>query len=276
MRATLCVAWDVLLEARQRKWVLALAVGITLVFGLFGAFLRLDVVDGALAASRMFGGLLSDEIQPVDVALRPVFGIVSMVMFWLGMLLGILVTADFAPALLAPGRIEHLLSLPVRRIEVVVGLWLGVMGLVVAASLYGGLGVVLIFGVKTGYFTMAPLLASLAGCLCFAAVYSAMLAAALFVRSVSLSAVAGGLVCIAGIVSSQKEAISAAFDPGIARTLFFLGASLWPRILDASLVSAGFAGQADAAGLGRLLAGHGLFAAAMLFLGVWRFEGRDL
>lgn len=276
MKATLCITWDVLVEATSRKWVLALAIGITLVLGVFAAFLKLDVVDGALAASHLFGDLLSNEIRSVDVALRPVFSVISVVLFWAGTVLGVLITADFAPSLLAPGRVEHLLSQPVRRADVVLGLWLGVMVLSLAANFYGALGVVLILGVKTGYFTAAPLLASLAGCLCFGAVYATMLTAALFVRSAALSAVVGGLVCAAGIVASQRQVIAAALEPGLVRILFNAVSSVWPRIVDASLLAAGLAGGEEAGGLAQVLLGHALFAAAMLLVGLWWFEGKDL
>ena len=99
--------------------------------------LRLEVVDGALAASRLFGGAVGGGIQAVDVALRPLFTGVAYVVFYAGLAFGVLACADFAPTLLAPGRIEHLLSLPVRRAELVVGTFLGVLALV--GSLWWGM-----------------------------------------------------------------------------------------------------------------------------------------
>ncbi|HSN92056.1 MAG TPA: hypothetical protein VLS93_12575, partial [Anaeromyxobacteraceae bacterium] len=118
---TLAVARDLLREARARRWVLALAAGVTLLLLMAAFALELEVVDGALAASRFFGERTNDEIRPADVALRPLFEGVSYVVFYAGTLFGILACADFAPALLAPGRIEHLLALPVRRWELVLG-----------------------------------------------------------------------------------------------------------------------------------------------------------
>ena len=89
--------------------------------------LRLEVVDGALAATRLFGQPLVHDIQSADVALRPVFLAASQLVFWGGLAFGVLSCADFAPALLSPGRIEHLLSLPVRRWELLAGTFLGVL-----------------------------------------------------------------------------------------------------------------------------------------------------
>ena len=96
-----------------RRWFLALGLAITVILFIMGAALRLDVVDGALAATRLFGRELHTNIRSVDVALRPVFQAASYIVFYGGLLFGILSCADFAPSLLSPGRIEHLLSLPV-------------------------------------------------------------------------------------------------------------------------------------------------------------------
>ena len=66
MRQALRVAVDLLLEARRRKWFLALFGGITLVLVVLGFSLELEVVDGALAGSKLFGSLLSDDIVSAD------------------------------------------------------------------------------------------------------------------------------------------------------------------------------------------------------------------
>jgi Cu-processing system permease protein len=60
------------------------------------------------------------------------------------MVFGILSCSDFAPAMLTPGRIEQLLSLPVRRWELLVGTVLGVMALALGAALYGAGGLALL------------------------------------------------------------------------------------------------------------------------------------
>src|SRR6266542_6867224 len=150
MRQTLAVAADLLREAAARRWVLALtgAVTLALLVVLFG--LRLEVVDGALAATRLFGSLDHGSIRPVDVALRPLFQGVAWVVFYGGLASGVIACADFAPKLLEPGRIEHLLALPVRRGELLAGTFLGVVALVLAGGAYGAGGMTLILWAKTG------------------------------------------------------------------------------------------------------------------------------
>ena len=100
-------------------------MGFTLLLGVLLSALRLEVVDGALAATRLFGSDLGTDIRAVDVALRPVFRIAAYLVFYGGLILGILSSADFGSSLLTPGRIGHLLAQPVRRWELLVGTWLG-------------------------------------------------------------------------------------------------------------------------------------------------------
>jgi Cu-processing system permease protein len=126
---SVAVALDLLREAAARRWFLALGLALTGLLMLLLTSLRLEVVDGALAASRLFEQPLSHSIQAADVALRPVFLVASQIVFWGGLSFGVLSCADFAPALLSPGRIEHLLSLPVRRWELLAGTFLGVLAL---------------------------------------------------------------------------------------------------------------------------------------------------
>ena len=72
------VALDLLREAAWRKWFLGLFLTITGVLILLGFSLQLDVVDGAIAGSSLFGEVLFSEIRtassaktaPFDSALR--------------------------------------------------------------------------------------------------------------------------------------------------------------------------------------------------------------
>jgi len=121
VRVVLHVALDLFREAARRRWFVALGAGITLLLCVAGLTLRMDVVDGALAATRLFGKVIHTDIRSVDVALRPVFRAAAYVIFYGGLAFFILACSDFAPSLLAPGRIEHLLSLPVQRWQLLGG-----------------------------------------------------------------------------------------------------------------------------------------------------------
>jgi Cu-processing system permease protein len=274
---TLHVAADLLREAAARKWFLGLGIAITgLLLCLVGG-LRMEVVDGALAATRLFGSVLQGPVRPTDVALRPVFIAASYVLSYGGIAFGLLACSDFAPSLLSPGRIEHLLSLPLRRWELLAGTFLGVLTLGFLGACYGAGGLVLILGAKTGVWTWHPLVAAALAVVGFAAVYSGMLLSAVVVRSTSVSAACGALLLASGIVAGHRLVILAAMRRGLARSAFALWSGLMPPLSTLADAAADVAaGRAmHSAQLGGVIGGCALFSAAALALAIWRFEEKD-
>jgi len=273
----LTIAMDLFREAASRRWFLALGLGITILLCVLGLTLRMDVVDGALAATRLFGKVLHTDIRSIDVALRPVFRAAAYVIFYGGLAFFILACSDFAPSLLAPGRIEHLLSLPVQRWQLLGGTFLGVLGLSTIFALYGSAGLTLILGVKTGVFTARPILAALIASVTFAALYGAMLVAALFVRSAALSAAVGGALFIAGIIAGYRDRIDTFFESGVARACFRGVTLLLPRVSTLADASADLAASAvvDRAALASELVGLFIFGLGALCFGIFRFEQKD-
>jgi Cu-processing system permease protein len=274
---TLTIAIDLLRQAILRKWFIALGLLVTLVLVLIGASLRMDVVDGALAGTRLFGKVMGGEIAAVDVVLRPVFSAATYVIFYGFSAFLILACSDFAPALLAPGRIEHMLALPVRRIELLAGTYLGVLALATMAALYGAGGLCVLLGVKTGVWTFRPVLAAVLTSVGFATIYAGMLVTALLVRSAALSAAVGGVLFILGIVAGQRDRILTAWSEGVTRTVFALLTGLLPRLSTLGRVAADLAGG-QAVGWGgfvALLGGFVLFVLGALALAAWIFERKD-
>jgi ABC-type transport system involved in multi-copper enzyme maturation permease subunit len=277
MRTTLHVARDLLREALARKWVLGLLVGITLVLTLLGLFLRLDVVDGAISGSKLFGAMLFDDIVSTDKVMRPIYMVAAGIGFFGGALFLAIACSDFAPSLLSPGRIEHLLSLPVSRWQLLLGTYLGVLALSILCTGYGALGITLVFGFKTGFWTTALLAGSALGVAGFCALYAAMLTSAFFVRSAAASSAVGILTLVMGILSSNREAIENTIEPGVGRTLFHYGVQPFPRLWKLAEQSIRLAGDesVNAALAGRLVAGSLIFSLGMLAIAAWRFEKKD-
>jgi len=271
------IALDLLREATQRKWFLLFGIAVTLVLTAMALTLRLDVVDGALAASSLFGQSLHSDIQAADLALRPLFRGVSYTIFYGGIGFGILACADFGPNLLSPGRIEHLLALPIRRWELVVGTFLGVLCLATVGALYGASGVSVILATKTGVWTLRPVIAAVVASMTFSSIYAAMLTTAIFVRSGAVSGAVGGALLIGGIVAGARTSLGALFQPGAGRTLFELATVVLPRISRIAEAAANYASAeaTDATSLWRLLLANVAFGAGMLAIGIWRFEGKD-
>jgi Cu-processing system permease protein len=270
------VALDILREALARRWFLAFAIALTAIHLGIGLGLRLDVVDGALAATRLFGGTIGNDIRPADVVLRQVFEAATYTAFYTGLGFGVLACSDFGPELLAPGRIEHLLSLPIRRIELLLGTFLGVLGLCLAGTTYGAGGFFLILCAKSGVWTWQPFLAMYLASVVFFALYACMLCAAVFVRSAAASAAAGGVAFLVGIIAKQRDEIGALFDAGLDRGLFMALSAPLPRVAEVADAAAAIAvGAPPAEELGRLLLGTLAFGLGVLSIGGWRLEGKD-
>ncbi len=277
MNGVLGIAGYVLREALSRKFILAFLVGITLLLLTLTLSLRIEVLDGALAATRLFGQSLDHPIQAVDMALRPLYMVTAYLVFYGGILFGLVACSDFAPSLLSPGRIEHLLALPVRRWQVLVGTFVGVMTLAVGGAAYGAGGLWLILGVKTGYWTVGPLIAALLASVAYAAVYAVMLTCATLVRSAALCAAAGGVFLVLGVIAGFRRSIAPVLEEGVSRTGFELLTLFLPRLSSLANASASIAASIplEQRSLGAVLAGVALFGMGALALGLWHFERKD-
>jgi Cu-processing system permease protein len=273
----LAVAGDLLREARYRRWFMLLAIAVTLALVLLAATLRLEVVDGVLAATTFFGRNVGTDLRAADVAMRPLFRAITYTIFYGGLAFGILACADFGPSLLSPGRIEHLLSLPVRRWELLLGTFAGVLLLATLASLYGAGGVCLILAFKTGVWTARPVLAALIASVTFSAIYGAMLSAAVFARSAALSAAVGAALFVAGIVAGYRTSLLAMFQAGFGRAVFGAATFALPRVSRIADLSSALATSEpfDVAALARQLVGVVAFGGASLAVGIWWFEQKD-
>jgi Cu-processing system permease protein len=277
MRALLVVAGDILREAASRKWFLFLGGAITLVLGLVSAGLKMDVVDGALAATRLFGKPIDTDIRSADIALRPLFEAATYVVYYGGLVFGILACADFGPSLLSPGRIEHLLSLPLRRWQLLVGTFLGVFILSLIGAIYGSGGLALVLGIKTGVWSARPVEAALLASASFSCLYAAMLAAAVLVRSAAFSAAVGGGLFVVGIVASYRLPLGKLFEAGLGRTAFLAATFPLPRISAVADAAARIASSEPmaAAALAQLVLGIAVFGLGALAVGIWLFEQKD-
>src|SRR5262249_57930090 len=112
--------------------------------------------------------------------------------------------ADFAPALLSPGRIEHLLSLPVRRWELLAGTFLGVLALALAGAVYASTGLVVVLGAKTGVWTGWPVVSAALAAVAFGSVYAGMLAVTVWGGSAALSAATGAGPVLLRVLAAHR------------------------------------------------------------------------
>ena len=271
------VARDVLKEATSSKMMLALLLTIGLFLLALTLSLDLDVVDGALAGSRIFGRAAGTAIVPVDVFLRPAFQALAWVTFYVGLLFGIVATADIAPRLLQPGRVEHLLALPIRRVELVIGTYLGVCAICAIATVFAVGGVSLVLFAKAKMVTVAPAAGAAMAFVAFAAIYGVMMAVGVLFRSAALSAGAGLLTYILGVAVSEKNVMLMWTTNKPLRTLLEVVSAPMPNLRALADVGAG-AAAGEAVALQAVLpmvGGAAAFAACGVLLAAAIVQSRD-
>lgn len=238
----LLIAQYILAEAFSRRMIVVVIGAILL--GLIGLSLALDleVVEGSLAAVKLFGKGMENGNTRVDVVMFHIFQTVSLLIFHMGVFLGIIATGALAIEILSAGRVELLLSLPVRREEIIVGTFLGVVGitgfgLVLAL---GGFSGVLFF--KANYFSAGPIIATVMGLLAFMCVYSWMLAVSIVSQSVPLTLTSGFVIYLMCNLSSTRESIMSVFPPGWKRSIVDYFFRPFPRFSELSTWAAQAAG----------------------------------
>jgi hypothetical protein len=104
-----------------------------------------------------------------------------------------------------------------------------------------------------------------------------MVLAAVAVRSVALSAAAGALVYVLGVVASHRRTLAFLFHDGLARRAFLASTAPLPRLADLANAAAGV-GEGKGLDLLRLLGhlgGISFFALAALALSVAILERKD-
>lgn len=271
------IALDVLREAVARRYMIALFATILAGLLLMTFSLNLEVVEGALAGVRLFGKQLGASIVPVDVALRPIFQFLAVFVFYFGLLFGIVATADIAPKMLAPGRVELLLSLPVRRVELVLGTYLGVLIIALLSTSFAVGGVSLVLFWKTSFVTAAPIAGAGMAVLGFMAIYALMLLASSLVRSAALSAGSGLMLYLAGLFTSNREEFLGWFRSGTTRSVLEVVTAPIPRLGTLADVGAQVASGAPLQDgvLLPLVGGVLVFAAAAVAAACFVVSGKD-
>jgi ABC-type transport system involved in multi-copper enzyme maturation permease subunit len=231
-RSVLNIALDVVREAAASRYLIVLFGLIILGVVALAFALDIEVVNGAIATGKLFGGSIVGKGKPVSTAefLGPFLGAIVAVTFYVGLLFLIVAVADIAPKMLSPGRVELQLALPIRRSELVVGIYGGVMiiaGLAMFLAIGGGS---LVLFVKTQFFTPAPLLGALTAIIGFVTIYGPMLAVAAVARSAALSAGSGILLFIAGAATSDRQFVLSLIRNGFTRDVAGIVIGPLPRL----------------------------------------------
>lgn len=222
--ATTALVEDTFREALARKIFWGL-FGLSTVMILFFLFLlRIDLVEGGLAAVKLFGRTISPATD-VDGLVRGAYAAIAAFLYTWGMALAVFASAGLIPSVLEPGRIELLLSKPVSRTHIMLGRYAGNVLVVSTNIIYLVLGVWTILGIKTGIWSPMFLISIATTIFIFAVLLSVVVLIGVLFESAALSTmVAVGLMIMSPILaqtSTMLRLLSSEWSREIWRTLYY-------------------------------------------------------
>lgn len=233
-----------LLLTFRELWAMKITQGIfvvtTIAWLLLSFALNLDVIEGSIAALRIFGF----ETSPLEVARNPetgsilrdaetgrairqalslerfVMGINEFVFgasYLFGTLLGLFATMPLISGFVEQGRIDLMLSKPVSRTKLLTGHIVGVWTIVVMLVAYLVGAVWLVISFKTGVWLPRFLLSIPFIVVMFGVMYSIVLAIGVGVRSTGLALViAYGCVFFSAILAGKDQIVPQLNDAAAA------------------------------------------------------------
>ena len=224
LTATTALIRDTFREAFARKIFWGL-FGLSTVMILFFLFLlRIDIVEGGLAAVSLFGKTAS-RTTDVDRLVRGVYGGIATFLYTWGMFLAVFASAGLIPSVLEPGRIELLPSKPVSRTHILLGRYAGNVLVVSCNIIYLVLGVWTILGVKTGIWSPMFLISIATTIFIFAVLLSVVILIGVLFESAALSTmVAVALMIMSPILaqtSTMLRLLSSEWSRQVWRTLYY-------------------------------------------------------
>ena len=171
-------------------------------------------------------------------------------------------------------RIELLLSKPVSRTRLLLGRFLGTLGVIGANMLYLVLGVWLVLGAKTGIWDASFLLAALLAWFAFGVILTIVLAVAVMSGSAVLATMVSYFFVLMSPLLAQHERIAPLFNRQWARDLMEWLYYLFPKIFDLGNMSR-LALEGRAFTTWMPVWSSALFAAVMLAAGLRAFARKD-
>jgi ABC-type transport system involved in multi-copper enzyme maturation permease subunit len=202
---TLALVRDTFREAFARKIFWGFLGCSTAIILFFIFLMRIDVVQGAVATISLFGR----ESRAVDVnkLVRGVHGSLIAFLYGFGLFLAVFASAGLIPTIFEPGRIELLLSKPVRRHHILLGRYLGNVLVIAFNMLYLVLAVWLILGIKTDIWTHQFLYGILLTIFVFAVLLTIVLLIGVLSESAVLATMVTFGVMIVGLIVAQKTTL---------------------------------------------------------------------
>jgi ABC-type transport system involved in multi-copper enzyme maturation permease subunit len=227
--ATLALVRDTFREAFARKIIWGFFGCSTAVILFFIFLMKIDVVEGALATVSLFGKEM--RAQEVSNIVRGVHGALAAFLYGFGLFLAVFASAGLIPTIFEPGRIELLLSKPVRRYHILLGRYLGNLLVIAFNMLYLVVSVWVILGIKTDIWTHQFLYSAGLTIFVFAVLLTIVLLIAVLSESAVLSTMVTFGVMIAGLIVAQKSTIerllTSEWSRNVVRVLYYALPKVW-------------------------------------------------
>jgi ABC-type transport system involved in multi-copper enzyme maturation permease subunit len=264
---------DTFREAMARKIFWAL-FGLSTAMILFFLFImKIDVVQGAMATISLFGQT-NHKMTDVSRLVRQVHGGIATFLYTWGMALAVFASSGLVPTVLEPGRIELLLSKPIRRHQILLGRYLGNLAVVALNVTYLIVGVWLIFGAKTGVWSPGFLYAIATTVFIFAVLLTVVLLTGVLFESAAVSTmVTIGLGLVSPILAQHTVAeklLSSEWSRWLWRALY----ETLPKVFDVGRITLNLV-RGDRVDTLAPLATSGAFAVVMLALSLYIFSKKD-
>jgi ABC-type transport system involved in multi-copper enzyme maturation permease subunit len=197
-----------------------------------------------------------------------------MVLYFAGMALAVFASAGLVAAVFEPGRIELLLSKPVSRTHLLLGRYLGNVLVIAVNVVYLVGGSWIIFGVKTDLWGAGYLVSILYTIFIFAVLLAVLVLVGVLWDSSAVAIMATFAIMIITPILAQKNLIerllSSEWSRNVVRVLYYV----LPKTSDVSVI------------VRRVILNQpveswmpvwstALFGAAILGLGLWKFQRRS-
>ncbi|MBI3207521.1 MAG: ABC transporter permease subunit [Candidatus Solibacter usitatus] len=270
---TVAIIVDTFREALARKIFWGLFGLSTAMIAFFLFLMKIDLVEGATATITLFGFQQGHSVDVARIVKQVEAGISAFLYTW-GMFLAVFASAGLTPSMLEPGRIELLLSKPVRRAHLLIGRYLGNILVVGLNFSYLVLGVWLILGLKTNIWHPEFLIAIATTMFLFAVLLTVVVLIGVLFDSTALAVmVPVGLMIISPILAQNKLAerlLSSEWSRVVWNTLYHL----FPKVYDIGNVTLNFV-------LDRKVESwlpfwsSAAFGAVVIAFAIWWFERRD-
>ncbi|MCS6952542.1 MAG: ABC transporter permease subunit [Bryobacterales bacterium] len=270
---TAALVRDTFREAFARKIFLGFYGLSTLLILFFLFLLKIDVVEGARATVTLFGQT-SGRLRDVEALVRGFQAGVATFLYTWGMALAVFASAGLIPTVLEAGRIDLLISKPVRRAHLLLGRYLGNL-LVVALNVgYVVFGVWAILGWKTGVWRTEFLSAILTTTFIFAVLLSVIVLVSVLFESPAVSVMTVFGMMLLSPILAQTRLMERLLPSEWSRDLWKALYYVFPKVYDVGRMTLELV-NGRAAGSLMPLWTSALFTLAILGAGLWLFARRD-